>query len=175
MKNDSSSGASARRQILPRIHADKRGSEFEKDNGKTVLQMNLVMSVMIAVSFLPIYQKETAPLQPTQTTVEVWCGGDDALTQGVCYALESAFESTADFVLSNGKRAGTLVVTIPTNVDWKESGKRTRVFYTVEFTTADDKKLRTRKGKCWNDDFARCANQIVKQARIAVRKVHTKH
>lgn len=91
------------------------------------------------------------------------------LTRGVCYALESAFESAADFVPSYGKKAGTLVVTIPTMVDWKESGKRTQVFYTVEFTSADDKKLRTRKGKCWNDDFARCANQIVKQARIAVR------
>jgi hypothetical protein len=139
------------------------------------MQINLLMSVMIIVSFLAIYQKEAAPPKPTQTTVEVWCGGDDGLTRGVCYALEDAFASTDDFVLSNGKRAGRLVVTIPTNVDWKESGKRIRVFYTVEFTSADDKKLRTRKGKCWNDDFARCANQIVKQARIEARKVHNAH
>lgn len=97
------------------------------------------------------------------------------LTRGVCYALESAFESTSDFALSDGNPPGILVVTIPTNVDWKENGKRTRVFYTVEFTTADDKKLRTRKGKCWNDNFARCANQILKQARIEARKVHTEH
>ena len=130
------------------------------------------MSVMIAVSFLPVYQKEAAPLKPPQTPVEVWCGGDDGLTQGVCYALESAFESSADFVLSDGKPPGMLVVTIPTNVDWKKSGNRTKVLYTVEITSADDKKLRTRKGKCWNDDFARCANQIVKQARIAVQTTY---
>ena len=97
------------------------------------------------------------------------------LTRGVRDALETAFASAADFVPSYGKKAGTLVVTIPTNVDWKDSGKRTRVFYTVEFTTADEKKLRTRKGSCWEGDYAECANQIVKQARIAARKLHTKH
>ena len=130
--------------------------------------MNLIMSVMIVVPFLPIFQKEVTPPQQTKTLVEVWCGGDDMLTQGVCHALENAFEATADFVPSHGKKEGTLVVTIPTNVDWRKSGKRKQVFYTVEFTTADEKMLRTRKGKCWNDDFARCANKIVKQARIAL-------
>jgi hypothetical protein len=130
---------------------------------------------MIGVSFLAIFQKEAAPISPTKIPVEVWCGGDDMLTRGVCYALEDAFASSADFALSDGHPPGILVVTIPTNVDWKEKGKRTRVFYTVEFTTADDKMLRTRKGKCWNDDFARCVNQIVKQARIEARKLHTEH
>ncbi len=135
------------------------------------------MSLMIIIFPIAMHQKKAPPLEPTQTPVEVWCGGDDALTQGVCHALESAFESTPDFVPSYGKRAGTLVVTIPTNVSWKgkEINKRTRVFYTVEFTSADDKKLRTRKGSCWNEDFATCASQIVKQARIVVRMLHTEH
>lgn len=137
--------------------------------------MNLVVSMMMAVSLLAIHQKEAAPPKPIQTPVEAWCGGDDNLTRGVCYSLVTAFESTADFAVSDGEKAGTLVVRIPTNVEWKDIRKRTRVFYTVEFTTADDKKLRTRKGKCWDDDFAECANQIVKQARIAARKLHTEH
>lgn len=126
---------------------------------------------MIVVSSVSIFQKEAVRPKPTQTPVDVWCGGDDAYTQGVCDAVEKAFASSPDFDFNSETKPGTLVVTIPTNVDWKQIGKRTRVFYTVEFTTVDDKKLRTRKGKCWNDDFARCANQIVKQARIAVRKL----
>jgi hypothetical protein len=132
--------------------------------------MNLLM--MIFICLIPIYHKDASPLKQTQTPVEVWCGGDDGLTQGVCHALESAFASTADFVTSSGKRPGTLVVTIPYNVSSKESGKRTRVSYTVEFTSSNDKKLRTRKGSCWEDDLATCANQIVAQARIAARKLN---
>lgn len=135
------------------------------------MQMNLVMLVLILVSFGSICQKKGAPAKPTKTPVEVWCGGDDGLTQGVCSSLATAFASSTDFDSSSDEEAGKLVVTIPTNVDWKEIRKRTQVFYTVEFTSANDKKLRTRKGSCWDNDFATCANQILVQARIAVRKL----
>ncbi|MEP6740987.1 MAG: hypothetical protein ABJB61_00705, partial [bacterium] len=134
-------------------------------NAKTRGDTNIFIADWVELS------KEGPSLKPTQTPVEVWCGADDGLTQGVRDALETAFASTPDFVLSSGKRTGTLLVTIPTHVRWKEIGERTQVFYIVEFTSADDKKLRTHKGSCWNDDFAKCANQIVARARIAARKV----
>lgn len=135
--------------------------------------MSLLISLAIAVLSVSIFQKEAVPPKPTQTPVDVWCGGDDAYTQGVCDAVEKAFAAIPDFDFNSETKPGTLVVTIPTNVDWKVSGNRTKIFYTVEFTTADEKKLRTRKGSCWNDNYAECANQIVKQARIAARKLHT--
>jgi hypothetical protein len=52
-----------------------------------------------------------------------------------------AFNSSPDFELSSGDRPGSLVVTIPTNVDWKEIGKRTRVMYKVEFTSTENSLL----------------------------------
>ena len=50
------------------------------------------------------------------TLVEVWCVGDDGLTLHLRDAVESKFKSSSDYVLSNGKKPGTLIVTIPTNV-----------------------------------------------------------
>jgi hypothetical protein len=63
------------------------------------------------------------------------------------------------------------IVTIPTNVDWKKRGTRTRVFYTVEFASSTDRKLGKKKGACWENELKTCASQIVKQAKIAARKL----
>jgi hypothetical protein len=112
----------------------------------------------------------TASAEPT--LVEVWCGGDDALTIGLRNTLENAFRSSPDFSLSTGKKPGTLVVTIPTHVGWKQVGKRTQVFYSVELASADSKIISTSTGSCWDDVLSKCADQIVKKAKIAARKVH---
>jgi hypothetical protein len=106
------------------------------------------------------------------TFVEVWVVGDDGLTQGLTVALEIAFGSSPDFTLSYGKKPGTLVVEIPTNVGWKKVGTRTKVLYTVEFTTTDGRKISTATGSCWDDVIAKCASHIVKDARIAARGLH---
>lgn len=106
------------------------------------------------------------------TLVEVWCGGDDALTLSLRDTLENAFKSSQDFSLGSGKKPGTLVVTIPTHVGWKHVHKRTQVLYSVEFSSADNKIFSTSTGSCWDDRLAKCAAQIVKEARIAVRKIH---
>jgi|SRR5580700_747879 hypothetical protein len=110
------------------------------------------------------------------TLVEVWCVGDDGLTLGLRDALENAFKSSSDFQLSSGKKPGTLVVTIPTNVVWKQAkqaDKRTKVLYRVEFASADDKTISKSTGSCWDDALTKCAAQIVKDARIVVRKFGT--
>lgn len=112
---------------------------------------------------------EAAPAKAS--LVEVWVGGDDGLTQRLRDAVEHAFQSSPRFILSSGKKAGTLVVTIPTNVRWKQCGKRTQVFYTVEFASTDQQNLGTSKGSCWDDDFATCAAHIVGAAEIAARRI----
>jgi hypothetical protein len=141
------------------------------------MQINLL--VVILVCLFPPVQNTATPVKQSQTPVELWCGGDDNLTQGVCRALDSEFASTQDFVIrtgeSSGERPVTLIVTIPTNVDWKERSKRTRVFYTVEFKSSGDKKLGAKKGACWENDLKACASQIVKQARTAARKLNANH
>src|SRR6476620_9522771 len=125
------------------------------------MQMNLLATVLICL-FLPV-QITTLEAKQTRTFVEIWCGGDDNLTQGVCRALESEFASSRDFVVladeSGHERQVKLIVTIPTNFDWKERGLRTRVFYTVEFKSSTDRKLGRKKGACWENEFRTCASQ----------------
>ena len=112
---------------------------------------------------------EAASTKPT--LIEVWCGGDDGLTIRLKDALEAAFKSTSDFRLSSGKKLGTLIVTIPTHVGWKQAGQRTKVSYAVEFTSIDNRALGTSTGSCWDDALAKCTRKIVNDARLATHKV----
>jgi hypothetical protein len=109
---------------------------------------------------------------PTSTLVEVWCGGDDALTTKLRDSIENAFTSSSDFRLSEGNKPGTLTVTLPSNVGWKIVGKRTQVSFTVEFASADNQHLGSSTGLCWEDALSTCANKILKDARTAARKIH---
>ncbi len=100
--------------------------------------------------------------------VEVWGGADDGLTIRLRDALKDAFRSSTDFHLSSGNKPGTLVITLPSNVGWKPVGGRTQVLYTAEFAS-DGQNLGPSKGSCWDDALAKCAAQIVKDAKIAAR------
>jgi hypothetical protein len=133
-------------------------------------QMPLNLILLILVCVIPVFQKN-APVKQSQTIVEVWCGGDDNLTQGLCRAVDSGFASSTEFIFSSEAET-ELNVTILTNVDWKQRGNRTRVFYKVEFTTIKDKKLGTKKGECWEDEFKTCASQVIRHARSVVRKLN---
>jgi hypothetical protein len=110
-----------------------------------------------------------APTKPT--LVEVWVVGDDVYTLNLRDALEGAFRSSPDFTLSIGKMPSELVVLIPRNVGWKKIGGRTRVIYTVEFKTIDGRKIGVSTGSCWSDVPAKCATKIVRDAKIAARKI----
>jgi len=103
------------------------------------------------------------------TLIEVWRGGDDALTQRLADALESAFRVSPNFSLSSGKKPGTLVITVP-HAGWKEMGPRTQVSYSVEFTSTDNRKLGRSTGRCWEDTLENCAAHIVADSKIAARK-----
>jgi len=107
-----------------------------------------------------------------QTLVEVWSGGDDGLTLRLKDTLEKAFKSSDAFTLSSGKKPGTLIVTIPTHVAWKQVGERTKVLYTVDFASVDKQPLGSSKGSCWDDTLTKCTSKIVKDATAAARKVH---
>jgi hypothetical protein len=113
---------------------------------------------------------DATPAEPTR--VEVWAVGDDGLTLRLRDALEGAFRSSPDFTLSSGKKQGTLVVTIPTNVEWKKKAGRTKVLYTVKFTSIDDQNLGTSSGSCRENALTKCAAQIVTGAKSAAREIH---
>jgi hypothetical protein len=139
-----------------------------KSHGTTGVLLSLLCSLSVWLGL-------GLAASPKLTLVEVWCVGDDGLTHGLRDALENAFKSSSDFQLSSGKKPGTLVVTIPTNVDWKQAkqaDKRTKVLYRVEFASADDKTISESTGSCWDDALSKCASKIVKEARTAARKIH---
>jgi hypothetical protein len=127
------------------------------------------LSSLVAASFGAAgYTAVATPSKPTW--VEVWSVGDDALSLKLREAVENAFQSSPRFRLSSGKKPGTLVVTIPTHVGWRQFGKRTQVSYRVEFASADQHTA-TGKGSCWDDGLAKCAAHIVADAEAATKKL----
>ncbi len=103
--------------------------------------------------------------------VEVWRGGDDLLTMRLKDAVESAFRASPDFALSSGKKPGTLMVTIPSRVRFKQVGGRTQVLFDATFSTAEGKNLTASTGSCWDDSLVTCALKIVKDAKSAARRI----
>jgi hypothetical protein len=131
--------------------------------------MQIIILLITLVGLAPVSEK--TPTNQNKPVVEVRCGGDDNLTQGVCRNVYNEFASNPDFVITDEDNKGALIVSIPTNVRWKERGKRIRVFYIAEFLLNDGKKLSKKKGECWEDDLKACASQVLKQARSAALKV----
>ena len=129
-----------------------------------------ITALLLTLVGLALVFQET-PTHQSKPVVEVRCGGDDNLTQGVCRNVYNEFASSPDFVTTDEGNTGTLIVSIPTNVHWKERGKRIRVFYVVEFLSNNEKKLSKKKGECWEDDLKTCASLVLKQARSAARKI----
>jgi hypothetical protein len=145
---------------------------LERERKDQMALRRRLLPAIIAVSLvLAVCAAKADGAKPT--LVEVWCVGDDGLTQRLRDTLENALKSSPDFSLSSGKKPGTLVVTIPTNVGWKQVGKRMLVLYTVEFASVDDQNIGTSTGSCWDDALSKCAAQIVKDAKIAARKITT--
>ena len=128
-------------------------------------QLPLVLSLLLTMTASAAHAESTKP-----RLIEVWHLGDDALSQGLFLTVENAFKHSPDFTLSSGRKAGTLLVTIPTHVDWRRDGKRTRVLYTVEFSSIEGRNLGVRKGSCWDNELEKCAD-IVKDATITARKL----
>jgi len=125
---------------------------------------------MMLVSLLPLQQGSPDTRKQRKPAVELWCVGDDLFSQWMCQAFFAAFESSPDFDLQEENKAGNLIVRIPENVGWKEVRKRTKITYVVEFSTSDDRVFMTSKGWCWHKDYVKCANQILKEAKVAARK-----
>ena len=135
------------------------------------MQMTLLASIIILVSVFPTQRNNPKTRVQRKPPVELWCTGDDLLSQRMCQAFFAAFESSPDFDLQEENKPGNLIVTIPQNVGWREVGKRTKISYVVEFSTSDDRVFMTRKGSCWHEDYKKCANQILKEAKVAARKL----
>ena len=117
--------------------------------------------------------------------VEVWHRGDDALSQTLFLALEDAFNSSPDFVLTGVRErtVGTLIVTIPDHVESRRRRWQTRIIYRVEFRTATlpytdllslhkgNQLIGLSRGSCWKGSVKKCVKNILKDAKAAATKV----
>ncbi len=81
------------------------------------------LALLAALAVLAGYSAGATPTKPMP--VEFWVVGDDGLTQRLRDAVERALKSSSEFTMSYGKKPGTLIVQIPTNVDWERVGSRT--------------------------------------------------
>ena len=106
-----------------------------------------------------------SPSVAKTTPVEVWRVGDDALTSRFRDELESAFRAAPEFSLSSGKVPGTLVVTIPTHVAWREIGGETEVSYSINFTGPAGEALGESVGRCLEHRLEDCVTHVLKDAR----------
>ena len=129
-----------------------------------------ILLVLFAISGVST-ARGAAPKRIPKTLVEVWCGGDDGLTQRLKDSIDHQFKGSDDFEMSFGKKPKTLIVTIPSNVSWKQNGKRTEVFYNVAFTSIKGEILGGSRGSCFDDDLAKCSVHIFSDAQVAASKV----
>lgn len=132
------------------------------------MKPKLLLITFLALVLALMSGRSSAQQKPT--LVEVWCGGDDGLTLKLCDAVEHTFSTSPDFRMSIGRLAGTLLVTIPTNVGWKRVGKKTRILYEVDLSIVGGKNLGERTGACWDDDLQSCSKSIVEEALDAIQK-----
>lgn len=139
--------------------------------------MSLRIGLLAAVFSSAIVADGPVAVRTAPTLVEIWRGGDDGLTLRLTDSITKAFKSSPDFELSSGKKEGTLIVLIPTHVQWTRLGwrpfaRRTRISYRVEFKMLGKsaEPVDTLAGSCRDDHMANCAAEIVMAAKGVVSK-----
>jgi hypothetical protein len=147
---------------------------FRDTKEKVVIQSGCIEyqeSLETVLKHIEAGEYSRGALSAKPTVVEFWHVGDDGLSQRLAERVESQFERSPNFAIGSGKRPGTLVVTIPRNVEWKLVGKRTQVLYNIEFAMAANEIIGKNSGSCWEDTVEKCAAQIVEDAKAAARRI----
>ena len=68
--------------------------------------------------------------------------------------------------------ANTLVVEVPTNLDFDLIGTRYRVRFRLEFAAPSGQMIGKSKGSCWDDELDVCIKRAVAQTKTAAVKFH---
>jgi len=98
--------------------------------------------------------------------VMLFVGGDDSLTLKLANALEKEFGSSKNFTINNDETPETLIVTIPTHLEWKKIEERIRAYYIIKFSSVYNQILLISAGSCFEDDMLECVNKIIKDANV---------
>jgi hypothetical protein len=116
-----------------------------------------VLVLAAALSAAPAMAGANAKSVP----VEIWRGGDDGLSIKLSEAVERGLVASGKFVLSRGKKPGTLLITFPHHVDGVPDGERVSVGYEVTFSAPDNRILGAVKSGCHEDELTVCVDEIV--------------
>jgi hypothetical protein len=106
--------------------------------------------------------------------IEIWCRGDDGLTQRFRAELEAALRDTDGFTLASGGEATTartLVVTIDNHLSWQHVEANTQVSYAITFQGPNAEVLGSSVGSCWEGDLSACVRRAVIDTQQAAKKV----
>lgn len=103
--------------------------------------------------------------------VEVWTGGDDGLTQRLAEVVRQEFRTSAGFSLvDSGSAPRALRVIIPTHVEWRDVGSKTRLTYRLELERGGHRS-KASSGNCWEAELATCARQVVEAAAASLNQL----
>lgn len=102
--------------------------------------------------------------------VELWRRGHDVLRAKFHAAVEDALSSSPDFTLtSKGGRKSGGHSSDPSRME--KTFWRTRIIYTVEFSTKDEQLIGVSQGYCWKSSVKKCAESVLEDARSAAKKI----
>lgn len=122
--------------------------------------MNLRLVSSLTALCLTIAAAPVSAREPP-VPIEIYTGGDDALTQQLREAIEERLRSSGRFApgpASSDPRV--LKMFIPTHADWERVGNRIRVRYQLEFRR-DGEAFGFFSGTCWENELQACARQAL--------------
>ena len=105
-----------------------------------------------------------------RVAIELRVRGDDSLTVGFMNAVNQKLAASPEVVVSSGLRPGSIVIEIPTNVQWKHIEGRTQIGYLVRFESSDGHALGDSAGECWEEALPACAERVVAEALTVARR-----
>jgi hypothetical protein len=121
----------------------------------------MLMTLALAALFAA-----AAANEPARVPVELWTGGDDALTQRFAAAVRGAIAASATFD-SAAAGQGKLRMEIPTHLYWQKAQERIHFQYVVILVASDGRYVGNSIGGCWESDMDDCANRVVADASAA--------
>jgi hypothetical protein len=128
------------------------------------LKPSLYSSIFALVTYMNVDMTAVALAKDRESIpIEIWRGGDDGATIKFSEAIKAALAASHEFVLSHGNKPGTIFVTIPTNVRWRQVGEREEISYVIELMQKSPRRTERFSGSCWLDELVVCADQILKK------------
>jgi hypothetical protein len=141
-------------------------------------RLTIIVGLIVAVVTFTATAYAEDKATDKRRLVEYWQFGDSKWSNGLATEVKSAINHSSDFMLTGKQKPGTLIIDVPKQVAIELVGERQRAFYIVRFWVVDDPDKDTNhmlselEGSCWADEMKACADQIIKDARKAARKIH---